>query len=111
MIEVGSLCEINGNDTAFLSFMHLLNKTFGYGIPVFDTVKHNPLPDEPKGANIDLFLPEEVQKAFSKKYGNTKFMPNGTVGLIVWQEGDWTRMLIEDKLYEVPTDKLKEIAI
>jgi len=122
MIKVGSLCEICGKETGFLSFLHILNKTFGYGTSAVLADKTEKPPYEPRGANIDLFITEEEQNAFTKAHTtpdgqswklapmkNTKFMSNGTVGLIVWREGDWTRMLIEDKLYEVPTDKLKEI--
>lgn len=120
MIKVGTLCEINGNDTAFLSFLQVLNQKFGYGTTVFSAEKSEAPPYEQRGANIDLYIPEDEQKAFSKIHGEswkfapvkkTKFMSNGTVGLIVWHKDDWTRVLIEDKLYEVPTNKLKEITI
>lgn len=40
----------------------------------------------------------------------TKFVPNGTIGLIVHIENDIARILIEEKLYIVSTEKLKVIS-
>lgn len=111
MIKVGGLCEISGSTIDYMSFISILNFTRG------------PKTESPKGANIDeedsvsFISTQAVVIINGRKYsglqtrGRTRFFANGMVGLIVCREGDWTKMLIEDNLYKVPTDKLKEISI
>lgn len=82
-----------------------------------------PLPDVPKGLHCSMYVakneapltqltqPDANGNAWTiQGFHETKFMPNGTIGLIVHVDKDIARMLIEDRLYLVPIEKLKVIS-
>lgn len=79
-----------------------------------------PLPVGPSGihcsayvANDDVqFSPLDVNGCSwqIQNFNETKFISNETIGLIVHMDKDIARMLIEDKLYLVPVEKLKVIS-
>jgi len=79
-----------------------------------------PLPCAPMGIHCSTYIAKKEQPVIDhngevwmiqgSNIQNTKFMPNGTIGLVVHVDNDIARVLIEERLYLVPVEKLKVIS-